>query len=576
MRMRSFRLHRTFVIWSLAALFLQLHDSAGQDNAVVKFAAAQKKNASELKMYRWSSRTELNVKGETKGVRVESISFNEAGQLQKRPLQGTPLQGQGSDVDKATAALVQGLVKLAQSYAYLSDYQEKYLKQNLKVSGGRGDIEEAVQLAAQNVVQPGDTVAIWANASNLLINRVQIYTTYEADSVQLMVQYSTPPGGPAYPVRIEMACPAKGVQINIVYGDFEFVPPSAPVATASGISGKPLIGTPLAEPAEDPGWPRVIEHPSGKLLAYQPQVDEWKDFKEITWRMALSVTPSGGKTVIGAATIHGLTDVDHENHTVLLHDMTIKNTYFPSVDSAAGAKLSEALKAFLPPSLTASLERVVACTPKNEKIRPVALKNDPPVIFVAYKPSMLIDTDGDPVFVPVPKTSLEFVLNTRWDIFRDKADGHLYLYAAEQWLSAATVKGPWSRATKLPSEMDAVAKDEHWAYLASVIPLKAPKAGTVAPQIFLTSTPADLILFEGQPAYVPVIGTQLSYATNTVSYVFRHAGKNQLYYLTSGRWFSAAKLEGPWTFASESLPEDFAKIPPDSPAARSPGLRPGH
>src|SRR6476620_9652238 len=128
MRMRSFRLHRTFVIWSLAALFLQLHDSAGQDNAVVKFAAAQKKNASELKMYRWSSRTELNVKGETKGVRVESISFNEAGQLQKRPLQGTPLQGQGSDVDKATAALVQGLVKLAQSYAYLSDYQEKYLK----------------------------------------------------------------------------------------------------------------------------------------------------------------------------------------------------------------------------------------------------------------------------------------------------------------------------------------------------------------------------------------------------------------------------------------------------------------
>jgi hypothetical protein len=41
----------------------------------------------------------------------------------------------------------------------------------------------------------------------------------------------------------------------------------------------------------------------------------------------------------------------------------------------------------------------------------------------------------------------------------------------------------------------------------------------------------------------------------------------QFYYLTAGRWFSAADLQGPWTYATPNLPADFAKIPPSSPAS---------
>ena len=39
----------------------------------------------------------------------------------------------------------------------------------------------------------------------------------------------------------------------------------------------------------------------------------------------------------------------------------------------------------------------------------------------------------------------------------------------------------------------------------------------------------------------------------------------RFYYLLSGRWFAAAGLDGPWTFATNALPPDFARIPPDSP-----------
>ena len=44
----------------------------------------------------------------------------------------------------------------------------------------------------------------------------------------------------------------------------------------------------------------------------------------------------------------------------------------------------------------------------------------------------------------------------------------------------------------------------------------------------------------------------------------RHAAA-AIYYLVSGRWFAAASLDGPWTFATTSLPPDFARIPANGP-----------
>ena len=49
----------------------------------------------------------------------------------------------------------------------------------------------------------------------------------------------------------------------------------------------------------DPGWPRQKTSEQGTLIYYQPQVDEWKDFKELDFRMAFSFTPKGGKEVVG-------------------------------------------------------------------------------------------------------------------------------------------------------------------------------------------------------------------------------------------------------------------------------------
>jgi len=117
---------------------------------------------------------------------------------------------------------------------------------------------------------------------------------------------------------------------------------------------------------QDPGWPRQIVKPSGTLVAYQPQVDDWQNHQQITLRMAFSLTPTGGKKVIGAATMQGATWVDNDTHTVYINGAFIKDTYFPSLDPATSAQMAQLLNNFIPGEINISLDRVVACLKRPE------------------------------------------------------------------------------------------------------------------------------------------------------------------------------------------------------------------
>ena len=57
--------------------------------------------------------------------------------------------------------------------------------------------------------------------------------------------------------------------------------------------------TPASGQSSDSSWPREKYQNGNKLIIYQPQVDDWKNFQDLSWRMAVSLTPKTGKTVIG-------------------------------------------------------------------------------------------------------------------------------------------------------------------------------------------------------------------------------------------------------------------------------------
>ena len=56
----------------------------------------------------------------------------------------------------------------------------------------------------------------------------------------------------------------------------------------------PLIVDSYAEPEVDTlGWPRLFEKEDFSFTAYQPQIDSWKDYKRLEFRLALEFTPTG-------------------------------------------------------------------------------------------------------------------------------------------------------------------------------------------------------------------------------------------------------------------------------------------
>jgi hypothetical protein len=319
--------------------------------------------------------------------------------------------------------------------------------------------------------------------------------------------------------------------------------------------------------AEDPGWPRRVDKDGATLIVYQPQVDSWNNFTDLDGRFAISLTPPAGKPVVGVVVVHGQTDTNAEDDMVTIHDLSVKSTEFPSLNAANAAQMDQLTKAILPQTVDISMRRLVACVPKKETGPTVELNNTPPAIFVSNTPAILLFIQGQPQFAMVPGTELQYVVNTSWPLFVDANKTTYYLLAGQHWMTATTIQGPWYPTKKLHRDMDKVKEDPQWVALAAAIP--PPKdITTPVPNIFVSFAPAEVILFNGPPSYSAIPGTQLSYVSNSSSEVFLYAPTMQYYYLTAGRWFRAASLQGPWTFATLDLPADFSKIPPNSPAGR--------
>jgi hypothetical protein len=327
-----------------------------------------------------------------------------------------------------------------------------------------------------------------------------------------------------------------------------------------------ITGATAADQTVDPRWPRQRVEDGNRVTIYQPQVDDWKDFRDLSWRMAVSMTPKGGKEVLGVIEMKGTTTVDNVNKLVNISNLQVTNTYFPSLDKATADKMEQAFKSFVPSTFQISLFHLIASTPKNGPPPGVQLNNDPPKIFVGYRPSILLSVNGDPVLSVVPNTNLQFVANTQWPLFFDQSASAYYVAVGQQWLTASKLDGQWSATKKLPVEMSKVPRDKQWSGLKKFIPPPAnPKE--VTPDVFYSDKPAEIILFDGQPVYAQIPNTQLEYATNTSGVVFVYKPTQQFYYLTAGRWFSASDLQGPWTYETPNLPPDFAKIPSSNPAS---------
>src|SRR5262249_37948492 len=328
------------------------------------------------------------------------------------------------------------------------------------------------------------------------------------------------------------------------------------------------VGT-AAEPG-DRGWPRGYSLPSeAQAVLYQPQVATWENQKHLVAYSAVSYVAKGEqKPALGTIKIEADTDVSLATRLVKFATLKITEVNFQTLaKEQANEVVSEVEKTIPDEDRIIALDRVLAYIDKSTIIpkNVEGLKSDPPTIFLSKTPAILVNFDGEPIWSPIKDVDLKFAVNTNWDFFEHVPTKTYYLRNEATWLKATGLNGPWTAAGTLPDSFGKLPADDNWKDVRENIP---GKHVTHLPKVYVSLAPAELILIDGPPKFVPVPGTGLLWVSNTESDLFATGTDGPLYYLVAGRWFKAPNFNGIWTFDTPNLPEDFKKIPLEHPRSR--------
>jgi len=302
---------------------------------------------------------------------------------------------------------------------------------------------------------------------------------------------------------------------------------------------------------------------------YQPQVASWEGQKHLVALSAVSfIAKDQQKPALGTVKIEADTSVSLERSLVKFTSLRFSETNFPTLSKDQTREIVAELEKNIPDEdRIIDLNRVLVQVDKSQ-ISPknvAGLKSDPPKIFLSKTPAILLGFDGDPIWSPIKDNELKFAVNTNWDVFQYVPTGLYYLRNDTSWLMATDLNGPWSGTTKLPESFTKLPADDNWKDVKANLP---GKPTSKAPTVYFSTEPAELILIDGEPKYVPVPGTGLLWVSNTESDLFALGKDGPLFYLVSGRWFRAPNFNGNWSFATPQLPEVFKSISLEHPRSR--------
>lgn len=309
-------------------------------------------------------------------------------------------------------------------------------------------------------------------------------------------------------------------------------------------------------------WPRTMSGDLGVVTLHTPQIDSWDEFTRIQARAAVEVVPADESiATLGILEFTATTDTNLERRLVSVENIEITKVSFSTVSAERSAALEKIVRTvYQTASNLVPLDVLLSYTADDfVETDAAGLSFEPPQIFHSFSPAYLLQTDGEPILLPIDGTDLQYVVNTNWDLFRYR-DRAWYLREDRKWLKneGESLAGEWEYTSRLPGDFKDLPEDDNWRDVRASVP--AEKTKNAEPTIFVSERPAELIVIDGAASVRAVGGPGLEYVTTTESDLFRF--NIDYYFLVSGRWFKAAQLAGPWTFTAE-LPDAFLAIPED-------------
>ena len=195
-------------------------------------AATIKANAQALKAFSYQQRMQLQLKGETKKVTLNQMSYDINGNLQKTLLSEQPPAGaqpSGGRIKRRVVArktsefkeMMDELAALVKSYSELPPERLQTSLKQAASSAGQGDMAGSVQIVMQNVIQNGDSITIWIDRTTMLFRRILIATSYDGNPVTAMATYATLTNGEGYMAQAVLNYAKKEVVVQIDNSNYQ-------------------------------------------------------------------------------------------------------------------------------------------------------------------------------------------------------------------------------------------------------------------------------------------------------------------------------------------------------------------
>lgn len=303
-------------------------------------------------------------------------------------------------------------------------------------------------------------------------------------------------------------------------------------------------------------WPKTFASEKLKVKFYQPQISSFEE-NIVTCRSSLKILKD--KTVsYGTVMMNARVSVSRADDKVTFRDLKIDSIKLSDKREDVYKNLIKEVEETLPiPKISFTVSQFAALLePLNLETKSrdqVDMSMDAPEIIVSEENSFLVFIDGEPKLKQLDDSTLLQLLNTPELMVFDPATNVYYLYLKECWYKNRALNDLWTIAATIPNSIKKSFPD-----------LANYKKESL--KIFVRKNRAELIQTNGQPEMELIDGTDFLYVTNTDSNVFVKLGRQKIYVLLTGRWFSADTKEGPWNYVPQNeLPEDFSRIPITSP-----------
>jgi len=323
--------------------------------------------------------------------------------------------------------------------------------------------------------------------------------------------------------------------------------------------------------AQDDAWPKTITAEDGSIIKlYEPTPESFSG-NILKSRSAISLQQGDADPIFGTVWAVETVETDRDNRVLNVISAKIPNLKFATAQDASTTNyLRTTLESQIPQlDISLPLDAIESTLNLNveEKKLSKGLKNDAPQIIFSAQPAILVLIDGTPKLQRNDSWGVDAVVNTPFTIIKN-TNGTFYLYGGKNWYKGSAATGPFEYTERTPKNLDKIQQDVDNANNADpgFTTDSAAAQPTGPSNIIVRTDQAELIQTNGDPNFVPINGTNLSYVSNTQNDLFLNKGDNQYYVLLSGRWYKSPQLQGGWQYTdATSLPDDFARIPEGSP-----------